>query len=86
MSNWQHSTVSTVKLVALTDTGMLPCLTDVLEWIRPRLEDFLQPPPGYVVSFVAFHKHGFSVPVGRFIHAVLLAYGLKIQHLNPNGV
>jgi hypothetical protein len=39
-----------------------------------------------VVSFVAFHKRGFSVPAGRFIRGVLFAYGLQLQHLNPNSI
>jgi hypothetical protein len=39
-----------------------------------------------VVSFVAFHERGISVPVGRFIRGVLFEYGLQLQHLNPNSV
>jgi hypothetical protein len=39
-----------------------------------------------VVSFVAFHEHGFSVLAGWFIRAILWAYDLKLQHLNPNGI
>jgi hypothetical protein len=37
-----------------------------------------------MVSFVAFNERGFSVPAGRFIRGVLFAYGLQLQHLNPN--
>jgi hypothetical protein len=39
-----------------------------------------------VVSFVVFHKRGFSVLTGRFIRGVLLAYELQLQHLNPNNI
>jgi hypothetical protein len=39
-----------------------------------------------VVSFVAFHERGFSVPAGRFIRGVLFEYGLQLQHLNPNSI
>jgi hypothetical protein len=39
-----------------------------------------------MVSFVAFHKCGFSIPAGRFIREVLFAYGLHLQHLNPNSI
>jgi hypothetical protein len=39
-----------------------------------------------VVSFVAFHERGFSVPTGRFIRGVLFEYGLQLQHLNPNSI
>jgi hypothetical protein len=46
----------------------------------------LRPPKGYVVLFVAFHERGFSVPAGRFIREVLFAYGLQLQHLNPNNI
>jgi hypothetical protein len=45
-----------------------------------------RPPSGYVVSFVVFHERGFSVPIGRFILRVLFAYGLQLQHLNPNSI
>jgi hypothetical protein len=38
----------------------------------------------FVVSFVAFHERGFSVPAGQFIYGVLFEYGLQLQHLNPN--
>jgi hypothetical protein len=31
-----------------------------------------------VVSFVAFHKRGFSVPANRFIRGVPFAYGLQL--------
>ena len=50
------------------------------------MEDSSSPDPGYVVSFVAFHERGFSIPAGRFIRAVLFEYGLQLQHLNPNGI
>jgi hypothetical protein len=38
------------------------------------------------VSFVVLYEHGFSVPAGRFIRGVLFAYGLQLQHLNPNSI
>jgi hypothetical protein len=43
-------------------------------------------PKGYVVSFVAFHECGFSVPAGRFIREVLFTYRLQLQHLNLNNI
>jgi hypothetical protein len=49
----------------------------------PREESVLRPPKRYVVSYVAFHERGFSVPVGWFIWAVL-EYGPHLQHLHPN--
>jgi hypothetical protein len=35
---------------------------------------------------VAFHERGFSVPADRFIRGVMYAYGLQLQHLNPNNI
>jgi hypothetical protein len=57
-----------------------------VEWKVPGEESMLRPPRGYVVSFVAFHEHGFSVPAGRFIRGVLYEYGLQLQHLNLNNI
>jgi hypothetical protein len=44
------------------------------------------PPKGYVISLVAFHERGSSIPARRFICAVLYEYGLQLQHLNPNNI
>jgi hypothetical protein len=41
---------------------------------------------GYVVSFLAFHEHDFSIPAGWFIRVVLYEYGLQLQHLNLNNI
>jgi hypothetical protein len=35
---------------------------------------------------LVFHERDFSVPAGRFIHGVLFASGLQLQHLNPNNI
>jgi hypothetical protein len=76
MSNWTRSNVTRSMLRRLVKAGQLPPLTDTVEWKVPREEFVLRPPRGYVVSFVAFHEHGFSVPAERFIRAVLYEYGL----------
>jgi hypothetical protein len=55
-----------------------------VEWKVSGDESVSCLPRGYVVSFVAFHERGFSVPAGRFIREVLFEYGLQLQHLNPN--
>jgi hypothetical protein len=86
MSNWTRSNVSHEQLLCLVEAGQLPPLIDVVEWIVPADESVPRPPSGYVVSFVTFHERGFSVPAGRFIRGVLFAYGLQIQHLNPNSI
>jgi hypothetical protein len=44
------------------------------------------PPPGYVVSFIAFHERGFGVPASRFIRALLHHYGVELHNLNPNSI
>jgi hypothetical protein len=70
----------------LVEVGQLPPLTDAVEWKVPGEESVQRLPRGYVFSFVAFHEHGFSVPIGRFIRAVLFEYGLQLQHLNSNNI
>jgi hypothetical protein len=84
MSNWTRSNVSREQLLHLVEAGQLPPLTAVVEWKVPGDESV--PPKGFVVLFVAFHEHGFSIPARRFIREVLFEYGLQLQHLNPNDV
>jgi hypothetical protein len=86
MSNWTCSNVSHEQLLRLVEAGQLPPLTEAIEWIVPASESVPHPSNGYVVSFVAFHERSFSVPAGRFIRGVLFAYGLQLQHLNPNSI
>jgi hypothetical protein len=86
MSNWTQSNVSRKQLLRLVEAGQLPPLTTIVEWKVPSDESVPRPPRGYVVSFMAFHERGFSVPAGRFIRGVLFEYGLQLQHLNPNNI
>jgi hypothetical protein len=86
MLNWMRSNVSHEQLLRLVEVGQLPPLTEAIEWIVPAGEPVPRPPNGYLVSFVAFHERGFSVLAGRFIRGVMFAYGLQLQHLNPNNV
>jgi hypothetical protein len=76
MLSWARSTVSREQLLGLIEAGQLPPLTEAVEWIVPTDESMPNPPRGCVVSFVAFHERGFSVPAGRFIRGVLFTYGL----------
>jgi hypothetical protein len=78
--------VSRDQLQRLVEAGQLPPLTAAVEWKVPGEESVPRPPRGCVVSFVAFHGRGFSVPTGRFIRGVLYKYGLQLQHLNPNNI
>jgi hypothetical protein len=86
MSNLTRSNVSSEQLLRLLEAGQLPPLTNVMEWKVPGDESVSRPPKGFVVSFVAFHERGFSVPAGRFICGVLFEYGLQLQHLYPNNI
>jgi hypothetical protein len=86
MSSWARSNVSREQLLRLVEAGQLPPLTEAVEWIVPADESVPRPSSGYVVSFVAFHESGFSVPAGRFIRGVLFSYRLQLQHLNPNSI
>jgi hypothetical protein len=66
MSNWTRSNVSREQLLRLVEADQLPPLTTAVEWKVPG-DESVPCPKGFVVSFVAFHEHGFSVPAGRFI-------------------
>jgi hypothetical protein len=78
--------VSREQLLHLIEAGQLPPLTTAVDWKVPSDESMSRPPKGFVVSFVAFHEHGFFVPVGRFIRGVLFEYDLQLQHLNLNSI
>jgi hypothetical protein len=62
MLNWTRSNVSCEQLLHLVEAGQLPPLTETVEWIIPADESVSRPSSGYVVSFVAFHERGFSIP------------------------
>jgi hypothetical protein len=78
MSNWTRSNVSREQLLHLVEVGQLPPFTVVVEWKVPGDESVLPPPKGFVVSFMAFHERGFSVPGRRFIRRLLFEYGLQL--------
>jgi hypothetical protein len=77
--------VSREQLLRLVEAGQLPPLTTTVKWKVPS-DESVPRPKGFVVSFVAFHECGFSVPAGRFICSVLFKYRLQLQHLNPNSI
>jgi hypothetical protein len=78
MSNWTRSNVSREQLLCLVEAGQVPPLTTAVEWRVLSDESVPRPPKGFVVSFVAFHECGFSIPAGRFIWGVLFEYGLQL--------
>jgi hypothetical protein len=86
MSNWTRSNVSREQLLRLVEAGQLPPFTTAVEWKVPGDESVSRPLKGFVVSFMAFHERGLSVPTERFICGVLFKYGLQLQHLNPNSI
>ena len=73
-------------LEAFVMKGFLPP-KEVAHWRVPRKEEeFLQPHPNEVVSFLTFHEHGLGYPMHLFLRGLLNEWGLELQHLNPMGV
>ena len=55
-----------------------------MAWEVPGNEAVPNPAPGFVVSFVAFHERGFSMPPHDFLRGLLQYYGVGLHHLTPN--
>ena len=72
-------------LAAFTEKGFLP-LKEVAHWRAPGREDFPQPRPSEVVSFLTFHERGLGYPAHWFLCGLLNEWGLELQHLNPTRV
>ena len=72
-------------LEAFAVKGFLPP-KEVAHWRAPGREEFPQPRPSEVVSFLAFHEHGLGYPMYWFLCGLLNEWGLELQHLNPMGV
>jgi hypothetical protein len=54
-------------------------------WIEPPSRDQEPNPPfGYVVSFIRFHKRGFTVPASRFMRALCYHYSVELHNFAPN--
>ena len=80
---WGRSTADTALQESLVADGILPPNTDPSRpvWIAPTsAEREPQPPSGYVVSL------GFSVPTGRFIHALCHHYKVELHNFSPNAI
>ena len=54
--------MSELVLKSFAVKGFLPP-KEVAHWRAPRREEFPQPRPGEVVSFLAFHERGLAYPV-----------------------
>ena len=72
-------------LAFFTEKGFLTS-KEVAHWRAPRREDFPQPRPNEVVSFLAFHERRLGYPTHWFLRGLLNEWGLELQHLNPMGV
>ena len=64
-------------LEAFAVKGFLPP-KEVVHWRAPRREDFLQPRPSEVVSFLAFHERGLGYPAHWFLRGLLSEWGLEL--------
>ena len=62
MSDWRSSTVRESVLKALVAKGFLPP-KEVAHWRVPGKEEFPQPRPDEVVSFLTFYERGLGYPV-----------------------
>jgi hypothetical protein len=86
---WANSSVMERRLEELVRDGLLrPKMSRTQpEWRAPP-SDHRGPPPleGYVVSFICFHKRGFSVPASPFMRALLHYYKVELHHLAPNAI
>ena len=85
ISDWRLSTVRESVLKAFVTKGFLPP-KEVAHWRALGREEFPQPRPDEVVSFLTFHEHGLGYPMHWFLRGLLNEWGLELQHLNPMGV
>jgi hypothetical protein len=44
------------------------------------------PVEGFIVVCAAFYERGFGLPLHRFLHSLLLSYGLELHHVTPSGI
>jgi hypothetical protein len=86
---WARSSVIERKLEELVRDGLLrPRASQTRPKWRVPPSDHREPAPleGYVVSFMAFHKRGFSVLASPFMRALLHYYNVELHHLAPNSI
>ena len=84
MSDWRSSTVRESVLKAFVAKGFQPP-NEVAHWRAPGREEFQQPWPDKVVSFLTFHERGLGHPVHWFLCGLLNEWDLELQHVNPTG-
>jgi hypothetical protein len=54
--------------------------------VPPAGDHAPNPPDGYVVSFVRFHKRGFAALASRFMRALCNRYGVELHNFAPNAI
>lgn len=86
MNMWSPSWTTQERLDAYIARGLLPPQTEAREWLAPGNEGSPSPPDGYVVSFMAYHTHGFSMPAHHFLREVLHHYKVGLHELAPNSM
>ena len=85
MSEWEASCVDDALLERWTTVGMIPP-KDSAGWVAGYGHVVPAPPPGKIVSFLAYHERGLGLPVSSFFRGVLNQYGARLHQLAPNGV
>jgi hypothetical protein len=86
---WERSTVTRLALNELFSAGQLAANEEgrPAQWIVPPAGDHApNPPEGYVVSFVRFHKRGFAAPASHFMRALCHRYGVELHNFAPNAI
>ena len=77
MLDWRSSTVRELVLKAFAAKGFLPP-KEVAHRRALGREEFPQPWPDEVVSFLTFHEHGLGYPMHWFLHGLLNEWGLEL--------
>jgi hypothetical protein len=86
---WPCSTATRLALSELVNAGQLAANEDgqPAVWIDPPATDREPNPPfGYVVSFIRFHKRGFAAPASRFLRGLCYHYGVELHNFAPNAI
>jgi hypothetical protein len=88
-SSWPASNVMEVALRAHLSGGLLRPISDeeTSEWLVPSVNDREpNPPPGYVVYFLAFLDWRFGILASRFMRTLVHYYRVELHNFNPNSV
>jgi hypothetical protein len=74
---WPRSKATRLALSELVNAGQLAANEDGRPsvWIDPPARDREPNPPfGYVVNFICFHKRGFAAPASHFLRGLCFHY------------